>query len=70
MTVHDIFELISKYTQHYACEEFVAPDNQMESSKKKKEILKPCKPSDPKARHRLKFDKGRKWKFTPGLMIA
>ena len=60
---------MSKFTQHYACEEFVAPMNQSRNSNKK-ENLKLCKASDSNARHILKFDKQRKWKFTPGIMIA
>ena len=67
--VKGIFEPMSKSTEHYACEEFVTPMNQSRNSNKK-ENLKPCKASDPNARHRLKFDKQRKRKFTPGLMIA
>ena len=69
-TIKDIFQPMSKFTQYYACEEFVAPYNHCSRGSKSKPNLKPCKRSDPNARHRLKFDKKRMWKFTPGLLIA
>ena len=62
---------MSKYTQHYACEECVAPeDTSANVGCKKKQVLKPCSVSDPNVRKRMKFDKNRTWCFTPGLMIA
>ena len=51
VTVKDVFELMGRFTQHYACEEDVAPINANASSgAKKKEILQPCKETDSKAR--------------------
>ena len=69
VTLKDIFEPVSKYTQYYACKEYVSCTGNEDNTKTKK-ILKTCKATDPGARHRLIFDKNRKWKFTPGLMIA
>ena len=71
-TVKDIWKPMAKFTQYYACEEFVVPrvNNTGRRTQGGKPNLIPCKANDPNARHRLKFDKNRKWKFTPGLMIA
>ena len=73
-TVNKIFKPMAKFTQYYACEEWVAPAVSSRPSSnrppKKKMILKPCRATDPQKRHRLKFDKNREWKFNVGLMIA
>ena len=68
VTVKDVFEPMGRFTQHYACEEDVAPINANASSgAKKKENLQQCKETDSKARKRLKFDKQRTWNFSTGL---
>ena len=68
VTINDIWEPMAKFTQHYACEEFVATS--VNGRKKSKPKLKKCRADHPNARYRLIFDQNRRWRFTPGLMIA
>jgi len=69
VTLKDVFEPMSKFTQYYACEEFVANSNSNRPDMKKK-IFIPCQATDINARHRLLLDKNRKLAFTPGLLTT
>ena len=69
VTLKDVFEPMSKFTQYYANEELVT-DSKSNSNDTKKKIFIPCQATDINARHRLLPDKNRKWRFTPGLLIA
>ena len=69
ITLKDVFGPMSKYTQYYACEKFVA-NSKSNGNDTKKKIFIPCQATDVNARHRLLPDKNRKWRFTPGLFIA
>ena len=64
----DIWEPMAKFTQHYACEKFVATSGN--GRKKSNPKLKPCRADHPNVWHRLIFDQNRTWTFTPGLMVA
>ena len=68
ITLKDVFGPMSKYTQYYACEKFVA-NSKSNGNDTKKKIFIPCQTTDINARHRLLPDKNRKWRFTPGRLL-